>query len=465
MADGRSMSNRRITAALVSWVVYGLAFISIHRLMGPSVATLNIVPVVATGWLLGMWAGLISSLVVFPVSLLLLLLGGEISRNAMTQGGGLTGSILLVLIGTAVGLLHDKVEQVKKELAKRAWAEEALRKSEATLHLQIERMPIGCIMWNPDFLVVSWNPAAARIFGFTEEEALGKHPHDLIVPKNAQSHIDRIWQRLLGGDTSAHSINENITKDGRTIICDWTNTPLKDDGKIVGVLSMVQDITERKLAEEQLKESEEKIRQMQKMEAIGQLAGGIAHDFNNILMVILGFSDLLLAKLAADDPLHGHVRTIKTAALKASDLTNQLLAFSRKQMLQPRVVCLNELIRDGEKMLRRLIREDVELVFDMSPEAGQVKVDPGQMSQILMNLSANARDAMPHGGKLIIETRNVDFASRMATGHAEMQPGRYVMMAISDIGVGMDDLTKSHLFEPFFTTKEVGKGTGDRRQL
>ena len=169
MADGRSMSNRRITAALVSWVVYGLAFISIHRLMGPSVATLNIVPVVATGWLLGMWAGLISSLVVFPVSLLLLLLGGEISRNAMTQGGGLTGSILLVLIGTAVGLLHDKVEQVKKELAKRAWAEEALRKSEATLHLQIERMPIGCIMWNPDFLVVSWNPAAARIFGFTEE--------------------------------------------------------------------------------------------------------------------------------------------------------------------------------------------------------------------------------------------------------------------------------------------------------
>jgi nitrogen-specific signal transduction histidine kinase/ActR/RegA family two-component response regulator len=223
---------------------------------------------------------------------------------------------------------------------------------------------------------------------------------------------------------------------------------------------MVQDTTERKRVEEQLRESEGRIRQMQKMEAIGQLAGGVAHDFNNILMVILGFSDLLLVKLAADDPLHEHARTIKTAALRASDLTHQLLAFSRKQMLQPRVVCLNELIRDEEKMLRRLIREDVELVFDLSAETGEVKVDPGQVSQTLMNLSANARDAMPRGGELIIETRNVDFASRVATGHAEMQPGRYVMMAISDNGVGMDDATKSHLFEPFFTTKELGKGTG-----
>lgn len=166
----------------------------------------------------------------------------------------------------------------------------------------------------------------------------------------------------------------------------------------MGVLSMVQDITERKLAEEQLRESEGRVRQMQKMEAIGQLAGGIAHDFNNILMVILGFSDLLRLKLASDDSLLEYARTIKTAALKVSDLTNQFLAFSRKQMIQPRVVCLDELIRDEEKMLRRLIREDVELVFDMSPEAGQVKVDPGQVSQILVNLSANARDAMPPGG-------------------------------------------------------------------
>lgn len=259
-------------------------------------------------------------------------------------------------------------------------------------------MPNGCIMWNLDFLVVSWNPAAARIFGFTKEEALGKHPYELIVPKSAQLDTDRIWQRLLEGDISATSVNENITKDGRTITCDWTNTPLREDGNIVGVLSMVQDITERKLAEEQLRESEGRVRQMQKMEAIGQLAGGIAHDFNNILMVILGFSDLLRLKLASDDSLLEYARTIKTAALKVSDLTNQFLAFSRKQMIQPRVVCLDELIRDEEKMLRRLIREDVELVFDMSPEAGQVKVDPGQVSQILVNLSANARDAMPPGG-------------------------------------------------------------------
>jgi signal transduction histidine kinase/sensor domain CHASE-containing protein/ActR/RegA family two-component response regulator len=219
-------------------------------------------------------------------------------------------------------------------------------------------------------------------------------------------------------------------------------------------------ILEREQAENALQESEEKVRQMQKMEAIGQLAGGIAHDFNNILMVILGYSDILLAKLGVDNPLCEHLRTIKTAALRAADLTRQLLAFSRKQMLQPRVADLNELIRDGEKMLRRLIREDIALIFTLSREAAHVKVDPSQLSQIMMNLAVNARDAMPQGGKLIIETKTLDFTAHTATGHGELQPGRYAMISVSDTGIGMDDAIKSHLFEPFFTTKDLGKGTG-----
>ena len=460
MSNGRKVSGPMIGLTLVSWAAYGVIFSIFQRLMGPSAAVLNVLPVVVTGWLLGMWSGLGAGLAVFPLSLLLLWLAGQTSLEPMISGGALTGSVLLVLVGAAVGLSHDKVVQVRHELARRSKTEEALRKSEAALQIQMERMPIGCIQWDADFKVVSWNPAAAEIFGYCEEEARGRHAYDLIVPEGVRASIDEIWQRLLQGDTSANSISENVTKDGRTIVCRWTNTPLKDPSGIVGVLSMVQDVTERVRAEEELKQSEGRIRQMQKMEAVGQLAGGIAHDFNNILMVILGFSDVLLSKLERDNPLHGHVRTIRTAAVRAGDLTRQLLAFSRKQMLQPRIVLLNDLVNDAEKMLRRLIREDVELVLDLNPETGQVKVDPGQVTQILMNLAANARDAMPQGGKLLIETRNIEFAYSAATGHAELQPGRYVVMSVSDTGVGLDPAARSHLFEPFFTTKEQGKGTG-----
>jgi len=219
-------------------------------------------------------------------------------------------------------------------------------------------------------------------------------------------------------------------------------------------------IIENEKAERALRESEDRVRQMQKMEAIGQLAGGIAHDFNNILMIILGYSDVLLAKQAAADPLRVHVHTIKSAAIRAGDLTRQLLAFSRKQLLQPRAVNINDLIRESEKMFRRLIREDIELTVDLCKETAQIRTDPGQLVQILMNLTVNARDAMSRGGKLIIETKNIEFDSRDAVARTELKPGRYVQLAVSDTGVGMDAATKSHIFEPFFTTKDIGKGTG-----
>lgn len=217
--------------------------------------------------------------------------------------------------------------------------------------------------------------------------------------------------------------------------------------------SQVGHLIERKQLEEQL-------RQSQKMEAIGRLAGGIAHDFNNLLTVITGYSEVALSRLEENDPLHSEIREIKQAGQRAASLTSQLLAFSRRQVLQPKVLDLNVVVMNLEKLLHRLIGEDVNLVVSLAPTLGHIHVDPGQIEQVLMNLSVNARDAMPKGGKLVIETHNVDFTGSAVGRPLSMPPGAYIMLVVSDTGCGMDEYTRSHIFEPFFTTKEHGKGTG-----
>ncbi|HPA46086.1 MAG TPA: PAS domain S-box protein [bacterium] len=209
-----------------------------------------------------------------------------------------------------------------------------------------------------------------------------------------------------------------------------------------------------------LKKLEEQLVQAQKMEAIGRLAGGVAHDFNNLLMVILNYSDLACQRLDKTDPLRGDMVEIRKAGERAASLTRQLLAFSRKQVLDPKILNLNSLVADLDKMLRRLIGEDIDLVAVTDPDLGPVKADPGQIEQVIVNLAVNARDAMPEGGKLTIETANADLNDGYAVNHSQVVPGRYVMLAVSDTGIGMDAETRSHVFEPFFTTKEKGKGTG-----
>jgi signal transduction histidine kinase/ActR/RegA family two-component response regulator len=221
-----------------------------------------------------------------------------------------------------------------------------------------------------------------------------------------------------------------------------------------------EDITARKLAEEALRLSEEQLRQSQKMEAVGVLAGGIAHDFRNLLMVILGYTDLISGSTPEGDPLHDAAEEITRAANSASTMTRQLLAFSRKELVQPRVINLNTTLSEMEKLLERLIGEDIELATILRPDLCLVKADPGQIEQVVMNLAVNSRDAMPNGGKLIIETDNVELDQMYEQVGADFQPGSYAMLAVSDTGCGIDKETVSRIFEPFFTTKEVGKGTG-----
>lgn len=224
--------------------------------------------------------------------------------------------------------------------------------------------------------------------------------------------------------------------------------------------SALDELAERQRAEEQLRKAEEQLRQAQKMEAIGRLAGSVAHDFNNLLSVILSYSSLVLAELKAVDPLRADLESIKKAGEKAADLTNQLLAFSRQQVLAPRVLDLNEVVLGSERMLRRLLGEDIELIIHYGRNISQVMADPGQIDQVVMNLAINARDAMPDGGKLTIETRDVVLDESYTTEHFEAGVGAHVMLAVSDTGVGMDKQTQTRIFEPFFTTKELGKGTG-----
>jgi PAS domain S-box-containing protein len=342
---------------------------------------------------------------------------------------------------------------VARDITHRKKAEEEIRRSQQRLSMHFEHTPLAVVEWDLDFRVVAWNPSAERIFGYSRQEAIGQHS-SFIVPPQFRDQVNRVWHALLAERSVTRSANDNITKDGRTISCEWYNTPLIDDsGRVLGVASLVQNVTERVALEERL-------RQSQKMEAIGRLAGGIAHDFNNLLTVILGYSQIVADGVPAGSRLGDSAVQIKSAADRAAGITRQLLAFSRKQLLSPRIINLNDIVLNLDSLLRRLIGEDIEVLTAPAQDLGSVKADPGQIEQVLMNLALNARDAMPSGGKLTLETANAALDEVYAHGHQPVEPGNYVMLAVSDTGLGMSTETQARIFEPFYTTKEVGKGTG-----
>jgi two-component system, cell cycle sensor histidine kinase and response regulator CckA len=296
--------------------------------------------------------------------------------------------------------------------------------------------------------------------GYSREELEGGPVPEQVHPDDHQALIVAREETFLTG-VGPRVEYRFLRKDGEWRILESTRSPVRNDrGEIENVVIVSRDITERKQAEELLRRRDEQLRQSQKMEAVGRLSGGIAHDFNNLLGVIIGYSESIEYRMAENDPLRKSAEEIRKAGERAASLTHQLLAFSRQQALQPQVLDLNALVTDMGKMLRRVIGMDIELTTKLSPDLGQVKAEQSQIEQVIVNLVVNSRDAMPEGGRLLIETSNLKVSENLASSFPFLQPGPYVLLTVTDTGIGMDANTRRHIFEPFFTTKGPGKGTG-----
>ncbi|MCX5889070.1 MAG: ATP-binding protein [Deltaproteobacteria bacterium] len=355
-------------------------------------------------------------------------------------------------------LMLSSINQYIKKIEK---AEETLRFNERFLASIFDSIQDGLSILDTNHEVIRVNPFMERQFS-QAMPLVGKKCYEVF---HGSDQPCEVCAARLTMETGQAGFKEETRVGERGEILNWFEIrifPLMDaaTGKVSGVIEHIRDMTQQKQAEEALHRSEEQLRQSQKMEAVGCLAGGVAHDFNNILTAIIGYVELLRLKFKYDDPHQKDLQEIQSAAERAASLTSQLLAFSRKQIFSPKVLNLNNLVMNLDKMLRRLLSEDIELVTIPGAKLGMVMADPGQIEQVVINLVVNARDAMPQGGVITIETGNVILDATYARSHLEVNPGPYVMVAVGDTGRGMDEVSQGRIFEPFFTTKEMGKGTG-----
>lgn len=371
----------------------------------------------------------------------------EISLSPVTTGNG---TIVLSVIRDISDRkrIEEELRRANVELESRKTRE--LRDYQNRLALIVDSSQDAIIGKTLEGVVTQWNKGAEQIYGYTAAEMIGRNV-SVLCPPERPDEILGILEKVRQGERVEYFESVRLTKDGRRLNMSISVSPIHDvDGNVVGASTIGRDITTQKKIEEQL-------RQSQKMEAVGRLAGGVAHDFNNLLGIVTACTELLRGRV--DRESLEYVDNIREAAKRGASLTRQLLSFSRRQAVQTQILDLNQRLREVGKLLKPLMGDDVEIVFPSRSAEAIVEADPGQLDQVVLNLAVNSRDAMPHGGKLIIETGVLDLDESFAREHS-MTPGHYVMLAISDNGIGMDEATRSRIFEPFFTTKESGKGSG-----
>jgi PAS domain S-box-containing protein len=440
------LRNRSITPARAPVLRYGVAVLSIILALIPAFLLSDVVEsrlvvfavaIMVSAWYGGWKPGLVATSFALTVSAYFSFAG---ARSPADYRRAIIHLALFVFVAGLICWFNAALR----------YAQEGLRRSEINFRSLVTHAPYGVCRCDSAGILLDVNPALVAMLGYASgADLVGRNLANLYSDSQQWFSLAD-YLRLL---EKFQGLPADWLRNDRTVVSvRLSGRAFRDERNTIFFELFAEDITERRALEQQL-------RQAQKMEAVGRLAGGIAHDFNNLLMVISGYSEFLLEHVGSDPEVRAHAQEIANAAGRATSLTRQLLAFSRKQMLAPKIVDLNSVVTENVKMLTRLIGEDIDLVMVPGTDIGAVKADPGQIEQVIMNLAVNARDAMPHGGKLTIETANVTLDANYARFHAPVKPGDYVMLAISDTGVGMDADTQAHIFEPFYTTKGL-KGTG-----